>query len=111
MKNFRKSLTVAIYLLPAIASAASFSSIVDSIKSQLGTIPGLLIGLAVIYFLWGVLKYIMAGGEGEVAEATQMIIWGLVAIFVMVAVNGLVAVVGGTFGVSGGGSLTPPTLP
>lgn len=98
-------------LLPYLAMAQDLNTVVGTLKRQLDSIPALLVGLAVILFLWGVLKYIMAGSEGEVKEAVQMILWGLVAIFVMLSVWGLVRVLSGTIGVgTGGAKIDPPQI-
>ena len=63
----------------------------------------LIIGLAVVYFLWGVLKYVTAGGDEESKGAGRdMMIYGIIALFVMVSVWGLVGVLKGTFNLSEG---------
>jgi len=63
---------------------------VDLINNYL--VP-LIISLALIYFLWGVAKYIQKPDE----KGREMILWGLIGLFVMVSVWGLVNLLGGTF--------------
>ncbi len=57
-------------------------------------------GLAVLVFIYGVVQY-MAGAEEEAKreQGRQFIIWGLIALFAMVSVWGLVRVLNNTFGV------------
>ena len=115
MNIFRKILVNsgvgAVALLPYVVLAQDLNAVVNKLTTQLNSIPGLLVGLAIILFLWGVLKYIMAGSEGDVKEAVQMILWGLVAIFVMLSVWGLVNVLSGTIGIgTGGGKISPPQI-
>ncbi len=111
MKDFIRKIGLVLgSVLMPLTTFAALSDSITTLTTQLNAIPKLLIGVAVLYFLWGVLKYITAGGEGEVGEASQMIIWGLVAIFVMTAVVGLVGIVAGTFNVPSGGTLTPPSI-
>lgn len=58
----------------------------------------LLIGAAVVYFLWGVLKYMSKTGDAkEQEEGRKMMLYGIVALFVMISVWGLVNVLSGTF--------------
>ena len=58
----------------------------------------LIIGFAVLLFMFGLLKYILAGGdEAKTKEARSYIIFGLIAIFVMMSVWGLVALLYNTF--------------
>lgn len=57
------------------------------------TVP-ILISLALVAFMWGVLKYILpAGDEGKMKEGRQMMIYGIIGIAVMVSVWGLVNLV------------------
>lgn len=61
----------------------------------------LLIALAVIVFIWGVLKFIMnAEDSTKREEGRNFIIWGLVGLFVMVSIWGIVNILNSTFGVS-----------
>lgn len=57
------------------------------------TIPFIL-GLAVVVIVWGVFNYIVgAGDEEKRAEAKKYIIWGVIGVFIMLSVWGLVNVV------------------
>lgn len=68
----------------------------------------LLISLAIVYFVWNVFKYIIAAEEVDKATAKDKIVWGLVAIFVMISIWGLVAILQGTFKIFP--STTGPTI-
>jgi hypothetical protein len=48
--------------------------------------------LCILYFSWGVAKYIRAGAESEKAQeqAKNVIIWGIIGLFVAVSIWGLV---------------------
>lgn len=57
--------------------------------------------LAVFFFIFGLLKYITAGGdEDKVKEGRSYIVFGIIALFVMVSVWGLVSVLNTTFGLN-----------
>ena len=61
----------------------------------------LLIAAASVYFLWGLSMFIANAEESaERAEGKKKIIWGLVGIFIMVSVFGLIRIVLDTFGVA-----------
>src|SRR3989344_2928341 len=50
--------------------------------------------LATAVFLWGIIKYLTAGGDEEKSkEARSMIIWGIIFLAVMVAVWAFVNIV------------------
>lgn len=82
----------------------TFKSIIqDLLEIIVGTLVPLVISLAVIYFLYGIVKYLIASGdETKRKESVKVITYGLIAIFVMVCVWGLVSFITNTFGVSVG---------
>ena len=98
--------------LPFVALAqvtdvqSGFSLISDIIRNYI--VP-LIIGLAVLYFLWGVLQYVLAGGDEEKRKlGRDHMIYGVIAIFVMISIWGLVGVLRNTTGLT---TNVPPPLP
>lgn len=70
----------------------------------------LFLGLAVLYFMWGVLKYVRRGeSDSDAAEGAKMMAYGIFAIFVMISVWGLVTILVNTFGLETS-ALEPPAL-
>lgn len=55
--------------------------------------------LALLFFFWGVARYILAVGSDGKEEGRKIMIWGVVALFVMSSVWGLVYFIGGELGV------------
>jgi len=89
-------------LSPAFAYAANVQSILGQVSQILNSIIPILMILATVVFLWGVITYITAGGDEEKAKAGRgYIIWGLIGLFAMVAVWGLVLALVSTFQVGG----------
>jgi len=70
--------------------------IIDIIQAATQIITGVLIPLAfalcLLYFFWGVAKYIRkgAGSEKEAGEGKHIMIWGIVGLFVVSCVWGIV---------------------
>ncbi|XKT74181.1 MAG: hypothetical protein ACJKTH_02370 [Patescibacteria group bacterium UBA2163] len=59
---------------------------------------GLLMALAVVYFLWGAAQLVLNGGSEEGRKkGKDALLWGLIGLFIMVAVFGILRVVVGTF--------------
>ena len=77
---------------------AFITQVVNPIKQILGLALPILFVLAILYFVWGLAKYILAAGDdGSKAEGRNIMTWGVIALFVMVSVWGLVAILANTF--------------
>jgi hypothetical protein len=62
-------------------------------------IIALLFALAFVIFLWGVAQMIRhADSEKDRAAGQQHILWGVIGMFIMVAVKGIIAIISTTFG-------------
>jgi len=102
---------VSLYAFPLLTFAAveSFENLVGVINEILNKILPIIIAIAVIYFVYNALMYMIAADEERKGEAKSKMIYGIVALFVMVSVWGLVEILSGTFGFTGGE--TPGDLP
>lgn len=83
----------------AVGGEKNFQGIVNLIiKNILDPVIILLLALALVYFMWGVLLYVNKGSEGgDRTKGIQMMSYGILAIFVMVSVWGLVYILINTF--------------
>ncbi len=64
------------------------------------SIMPLLISLAVLGFVWGIIKYFLnPENEKERGKGRDFMLWGLIALFVIVAFWGIVEILTNTFGV------------
>lgn len=86
-------------LSPAVAFAAA-QNFGDLVKIAIGMVKSLVplvIALSLLYFSWGLFILIRSNNENSREEAVTMITFGIVALFVMVTVWGLVNVLTTTF--------------
>lgn len=64
----------------------------------------IVMGLALLGFFWGLAKYIFSqGNEKSTMEGKKVMLYGLVALFVMVSVWGIIGFFQRDLGVQGGG--------
>lgn len=64
-------------------------------------IIGILFTLGTVVFLWGVIQYMTAAGdEKKIKDARQKIFYGIIGLFLMVAVWGIVKALVVTFGLN-----------
>ncbi len=98
---------VGVALLPALAFAQEATSILEKVQSILNLVVPIVMTLALLYFFWGLANYILGAGDEEKRKAGRdMMIWGVIALFVMASVWGLVEVLNNTF--LGGRNFGPP---
>ena len=111
MKKISKLIPLGLVLFPMMAMAATIGTIVDDIRRIFDTLIPLLMVVALAVFLWGVVKFILSGGDEEKRKsAKHLIVYGLIGLFVMIAVWGIITVVADTFGVTKGGTIEIPTF-
>jgi len=86
----------------------TIAGILNLIVNQiLNPLIGVLISLALVIFFIGVIKYIRVAGEEDKNDAKKIMWWGIIALFVMISVWGLVQILINTFFPGG----VPPTPP
>jgi hypothetical protein len=75
----------------------TLQSIIKAFGGVIADVVVLLIAAAVLVFFWGLFRFIsrVGGDEKAVTQGKNMMIWGVIALFVMVSVWGLVRFIGG----------------
>jgi hypothetical protein len=82
----------------------SFTSLSTGLASIVKTLIPVAFGLAVLFFFWGLATYII-GKDQDKEVAKKRMIWGVIAIFIMSSIWGIVGFISGTLGV---GNSTQP---
>ncbi|KKS14679.1 MAG: hypothetical protein UU71_C0021G0002 [Parcubacteria group bacterium GW2011_GWB1_41_6] len=110
MRQTRKIIFLLFGLAPVLVLAeATVGSLLSKVQTIIGALVPLLGTAAFVVFLWGVVKFISAGGNEEKRkESKNLIIYGLIGLFVMVAVWGIIKLVAGTFDLQEGGDINAP---
>lgn len=110
MKNNLKGVvlgSVATLTAPVAAMAAeTFGNLIDTVTGWLNSIITLLFVLVTLYFIWGVIEYVKAGGDdAAVKKGKTHMIYGIIGMAVMAAAWGIVGVITNSFGVDTGTSI------
>lgn len=109
--------TIVAFLLPHAASAQDVVSFFDDVISVLIVIIPILLGLAVLVFFWGIVKFISHADDVKGNEdGKQIIFWGLITIFVMITFWAILGWLQTELGLDAGGGLgtlpqQPGTIP
>ncbi len=94
-------------LFPSVSFAAlgGLTDLLNSTRVLINLVIPVIFGIAIIFFFWGTAQFILeAGNEKTRAEGKQKMLWGIIALFVMVSIYGIIHFIGSAVGieVSGG---------
>lgn len=66
--------------------------LIKSVGGLVNSLIAIVIGLALLAFFWGLAKFIfnVSGDEKSIEEGKRIMIWGIITLFVMVSVWGIV---------------------
>lgn len=112
----KKIIIGALLLSPSFVFAQEFSNIerlINSAGNIINTLIPIVAALALLYFFWGLAKFILSRKDNPegAEEAKGIMVWGVVALFVMMSVWGLVRFIQSAFDIDNQAtSQTVPTI-
>ena len=79
---------------------AAFTDFLNRVSYYiLNPLIGLLFAVALAYFIWGVFNFIRnQDSDAERETGKQHMVWGIIGMFIMVAVYGIIGIITHTFG-------------
>ena len=83
-------------------------AIICKIGQILNTLIPIIIVLGVVYFVWGVVQYVIASDEEAKKTGRNRMIYGIIGLVVIVSMWGLVGIVRQTFGLDS--AVVPPNI-
>lgn len=101
------ALAAAVVVAPLLAGAQTLLNTLALVNTFLNAAIGLLVTLAIIAFFYGLVKYLFTKGQEGSSEALKIMFWGVIAIFVMVSVWGIIRLLQNTLKVTS----TDPIIP
>ncbi|MFA6315552.1 MAG: pilin [Candidatus Paceibacterota bacterium] len=112
----KKIIALIVVAMPSLALAqTAVITDVNSLSEKLVNIGNLatylLIALAVIYIIWNVVKYMIKPGEDDRKIAGSAIFYGIVGLFIILSIWGLVNILVGTFRTTPVDSAIPHNIP
>jgi hypothetical protein len=94
-------LPVAVLAAPKPVDVTFFDDLVSGLKGVVDAMVPVLVTLALAAFIWGLVSFIFASGdEAAKDEGKRRMIWGVVALFVIVSIWGLVGLLNKITGVN-----------
>jgi hypothetical protein len=87
------------FAVPFIAAAQDLTSFVITIGRIVNLLVPLVSTLAIVFFFYGLAKYVLnAGDEEKKEEGKNIMIWGVLAMFVLVTIWGIIGFLQNTAG-------------
>jgi hypothetical protein len=109
-KTFKYLSIITLYAFPALTFAqfTGLRGLLVQFAGLLNLVIPVIFGLALVYFFWGTSQFILNAGDAKARdEGKQKMIWGIIALFVMVSIYGILSLVGSLVGIP---VQTGPTL-
>jgi len=113
MKSLIKTLPFAAiaFSAPLFASAQTldwFNQIATEFGEIVGILIPILIALAFLVFVWGLITFILSSGdEAAKDEGKRRMIWGVIALFVIVSIWGIIGLLQTITSTDGGAATYP----
>ncbi len=105
---------VTLLLVPLLGRAQNFawlSTMIAELRDLVSLMVPVLMVLALALFLWGLVVFIFQADSDQARAAGRArMVWGVIALFVIVAVWGLVALLAELTGISQGTAIVAPSI-
>lgn len=111
MASFSALAVLLLTPLQVSAETHGFAGLISEATDLLNQLVPLLATLTLVAFFWGLAKYIFNAGSDEGQEqGKRIMIAGIVALFLIASIGGIIEFLLSAFGFEGGGSITPPSI-
>ena len=91
-------------------NSSQLQGLLSIVRGVLNIVVPIVITLGVIYFIWAVIQYVTVKDEEERAKSKTHMIYGIIGLFVVVSIWGLIGFIGNTVGIGQGGSGIVPCV-
>jgi hypothetical protein len=95
----------------AFCTTGTLGAIMCKLSQLITGIVPILVALGVVYFVFGVITYVISNDEDAKTKGRDRIIYGIIGLAVIVSVWALVTVLTTTFGVGTSTDITLPGIP
>ncbi|MDZ7726003.1 MAG: hypothetical protein U5L75_00260 [Candidatus Campbellbacteria bacterium] len=112
-KNIFISTTLFLFFFPILVKAqnATILTLIEAMQKIIEALVPLMVGLGLVGFLYGLVIYIFKAGDEDASERGKRIMfWGVIALFMMVSIWGIVSILQKSI-LGGTGFTDPPPTP
>lgn len=88
------------FISQAVTSPTTFKGTIDLAVGYIQKLIPIVAALALLVFFWGIAQLILsAGDKGVTEDGKKKVVYGLIGLFVMISIWGIVALLRTSFGV------------
>lgn len=111
-KTYIGTLAAFAALLPFVANAqVTLGHTIGTISNIINALIPIVLAIAVLVFFWGLAQYLLSAGDSEKrGQGINIMFMGIIVIFVMVSVWGIIAILQNTFRVQQVQPIIPPVI-
>lgn len=109
--NLKVGIAGALTFAPFLAFAETLQGVLNTVNQIVGLATPIVVALALVYFFWGLGQFILnSSDESKRKDAISIMIYGIIALFIMVSIWGIVNVLQTTFNVQGSSDIRAPRV-
>ena len=98
-----------LFVLPVLTHAQTVTKFLTTIRGWLNLMVPMLITLGIIAFFWALAMYLFSDGEDK-AKGLNRMMMGILAVFVMASLGGLIGILQNTTGAGKAKTINPPCV-
>jgi len=100
-----------LFVMPMMVHAQSdgIGSFIGKVQSWVNALLPIMITIGVLAFFFGLAKFLFGGAE-DLKAGRSIMIMGILAVFIMASIGGIVSMLQRTTDTDGGGALKPPCI-
>ena len=101
----------AMALMPAVTDAVTLGHTISTVSKIINGLIPIVLAIAVLVFFWGLAMYMFSTGDtGKRTEGINIMFMGILAIFVMVSIWGIIRILQQTFKVDQAKPIVPDAI-
>lgn len=96
-------------MMPLVSEAAGITALLNTVRGWLNMLVPMLITLGIIAFFWGLAVYLFGGAEDH-KKGLKIMMMGILSVFVMASLGGLVSMLQDTTRTGATKTISPPCV-
>ena len=97
-------------LLPVVVLAQDINEAVGRLGGWINSLIPIAFAAALLFFFYGLAIFILKAGGEDQAKGKSIMLWGVIALFVMASITGIISFLGESIGINDRSDFEAPTV-